>query len=240
MKRTLSGVTSVAIILNAISLVSSAEAAQLTVTTRFAKCSSSIRKNCVVDGDTLWINGQKVRVADIDAPEIGTPKCASELSLGNRATDRLIELVNAGPFQLQAWPGRDEDRYGRKLRVLARNGHSLGDILVSEGLARTWSGWARVPVGLEVHFDLDEERDLDRDLQAEFPFAEEVTNDLAESAKTAAGGSEELGELLHDGSPVIAFHRGDEIAEREGVLHRDGRSAAEDPRATEFCLARKP
>ena len=140
MKRTLRGVTSVAIIFYSISLVPPVEAAQSIVITRFAKCSAGVRKNCVVDGDTLWINGEKVRVADIDTPEISTPKCASELALGKRATRRLIELVNEGPFQLQAWPGRDTDRYGRKLRVLVRDGRSLGDRLVSEGLARTWSG----------------------------------------------------------------------------------------------------
>ena len=92
----------IALILGATSLSTFVEAAQSTVTARFAKCSSSIRKNCVVDGDTLWLNGQKVRVADIDAPEISTPRCGSELALGNRATDRLIELLNKGPFQLQA------------------------------------------------------------------------------------------------------------------------------------------
>lgn len=129
-----------ALILGATSLSTSVEAAQSTVAARFAKCTSSVRKNCVVDGDTLWLNGQKVRVADIDAPEISTPRCRSELALGNRATDRLIELVNEGPFQLQAWPGRDTDHYGRKLRVLVRDGRSLGDRLVAEGLARTWSG----------------------------------------------------------------------------------------------------
>lgn len=107
---------------------------------RFEKCTGGHRIACVIDGDTLWINGTKVRVADIDAPEISEPKCASELALGNRATERLIELVNQGPFELKAWPGRDTDRYGRALRVLVRNGHSLGDILVSEGLARTWTG----------------------------------------------------------------------------------------------------
>ncbi|MFB2553838.1 thermonuclease family protein [Ensifer soli] len=93
-----------------------------------------------VDGDTLWIRGEKIRVADIDAPEVTDPKCASELALGRRATARLIELVNLAPFELHAWPGRDKDRYGRKLRVLIRNGKSLGDLLVSEGLARTWVG----------------------------------------------------------------------------------------------------
>lgn len=140
MKRTLRGVTSVAIIFYALSLVPPVEAAQSIVATRFAKCSADVRKNCVIDGDTLWINGEKVRIADIDTPEISTPKCASELALGNRATRRLVELVNAGPFQLQAWPGRGTDRYGRKLRLLVRDGRSLGDRLVSEGLARTWSG----------------------------------------------------------------------------------------------------
>ncbi|MGO8253472.1 thermonuclease family protein [Rhizobium ruizarguesonis] len=110
------------------------------VSVRFEKCANGHRISCVIDGDTLWIDGTKVRVADIDAPEISEPKCASEFALGNRATERLVELVNQGPFELQAWPGRDTDRYGRTLRVLVRNGHSLGDILVSEGLARTWTG----------------------------------------------------------------------------------------------------
>ena len=104
------------------------------------KCAGGHRQRCVVDGDTLWIDGEKIRIADIDTPEISEPKCASELALGNQATERLIELINEGPFDLRAWPGREEDRYGRKLRVLMRDGRSLGDILVSEGLARTWSG----------------------------------------------------------------------------------------------------
>ena len=106
----------------------------------FRKCEGGNRTTCVVDGDTLWIRGAKIRIADIDTPEVSEPKCASELGLGQRATSRLIELVNQAPFELHAWPGHDEDRYGRKLRILIRNGKSLGDILVSEGLSRTWSG----------------------------------------------------------------------------------------------------
>jgi endonuclease YncB( thermonuclease family) len=108
--------------------------------TVFEKCTGGHRIACVIDGDTLWIDGTKVRIADIDAPEISEPRCASELALVNRATERLIELVNQGPFEMRVWPGHDKDGYGRALRVLVRDGHSLGDILVSEGLARTWSG----------------------------------------------------------------------------------------------------
>lgn len=49
--------------------------------TRFEKCTGGHRIACVIDGDTLWIDGKKVRIADIDAPEISEPKCAWELAL---------------------------------------------------------------------------------------------------------------------------------------------------------------
>lgn len=115
-------------------------AARVKLQATIQKCGTAKRITCVVDGDTLWLNGQKIRVADIDTPEISEPKCASELRRGNKATDRFIALINQGQFELHAWPGRDTDQYGRKLRVIVRGGHSLGDILVSEGLARTWTG----------------------------------------------------------------------------------------------------
>ncbi|WP_026612844.1 thermonuclease family protein [Ensifer aridi] len=114
--------------------------AQVSTIKPFARCVGAVRTHCVVDGDTLYVAGVKVRVADIDTPEISEPKCSGEKALGERATLRLIELVNAGPFEMRSWENRDDDQYGRKLRVLVRDGRSLGDILVSEGLARTWAG----------------------------------------------------------------------------------------------------
>ncbi|MCW2363523.1 MULTISPECIES: thermonuclease family protein [Sphingobium] len=102
-------------------------------------CGTS-RRNCVVDGDTLWIGEVKVRIADIDAPEISSPRCSEELERGEQAKRRLLELVNDGPFEVRQIGDRDADKYDRKLRVLIRDGKSLGDQLVSEGLARTWTG----------------------------------------------------------------------------------------------------
>ena len=104
------------------------------------KVCGMIRRTCVVDGDTIWLSGVKIRIADIDTPEISEPKCQSEYALGIRARDRLQELLNEGPFEVLPIGNRDEDQYGRKLRVLVRSGRSLGDQLVSEGLARTWTG----------------------------------------------------------------------------------------------------
>lgn len=107
---------------------------------RFEKC-GRIRSTCVVDGDTLWLNGVKIRIADIDTPEISKPQCQAEYELGMRATHRLIELLNEGEFNVATtteWG--DEDRYGRKLRLIVRNGQSVGDRLVREGFAHRWEG----------------------------------------------------------------------------------------------------
>jgi micrococcal nuclease len=109
----------------------------------FSFCHVGGGYNCVVDGDTIWLEGVKIRIADIDAPETHDPKCASELQRGNRATKRLMQLVNAGTVTLRSID-RDEDRYGRKLRIVMVDGRSVGDILVGEGLVRPY-GTGRRP-----------------------------------------------------------------------------------------------
>lgn len=108
----------------------------------FALCVGASQQNCVIDGDTIRYGGTKIRLEDIDAPEISSPKCAAEAALGRQATRRLLELMNEGPFRLVGGT-RDEDRYGRKLRVIERNGRSVGDTLIAEGLARRWEGARR-------------------------------------------------------------------------------------------------
>ncbi len=108
----------------------------------FSRCSGPIRVTCVVDGDTIWLKGQKIRIADINTPEVSSPDCPAERALGEQATSRLIALLNEGGFSLRAID-RDEDRYGRRLRIITRDGQSLGRILVAEGLAENWTGSRR-------------------------------------------------------------------------------------------------
>ena len=106
----------------------------------FSMCGVSTRVTCVVDGDTFWLDGVKYRIADIDTPEISEPHCAEEKALGEQAKLRLQSLLNAGAFGLKA-AMRDEDKYGRKLREVYRDGRSLGAQLVDEGLAHRWIGF---------------------------------------------------------------------------------------------------
>lgn len=113
-----------------------------TLSASFAICGSAARSNCVVDGDTFWYQGEKIRIADIDTPELSPPRCAREKQLGEAAKRRLHALLNAGRFSLVAgW--RDEDQYGRKLRTVTREGRSIGGMLVVDGLARRWEGSRR-------------------------------------------------------------------------------------------------
>ncbi len=105
----------------------------------FGFCHNGGGSNCVVDGDTLYYQGAKIRIADIDTPETHPSRCAEEARLGDAATRRLHALVNAGPFSLQSID-RDVDIYGRKLRLVKRGGVSIGKDLVDQGLARWYEG----------------------------------------------------------------------------------------------------
>jgi micrococcal nuclease len=123
-------------------VAAAAGAASDTESAAFGICKNGGGTNCVVDGDTIWYRGSKIRIADIDTPETHQPQCAAEAARGAAATRRLHQLVNAGPFTLQSI-NRDVDRYGRKLRILTRGGQSLGELLVEEGLARYYEGGRR-------------------------------------------------------------------------------------------------
>jgi endonuclease YncB( thermonuclease family) len=105
----------------------------------FTICGDAPRQTCVVDGDTIWLAGEKVRIADINAPETAQAACPAERARGEAARARLLALLNSGSFILENGP-RSHDRYGRRLATLTRDGQSLGSILVAEGLAEPWRG----------------------------------------------------------------------------------------------------
>ncbi|MDB5550558.1 MAG: hypothetical protein JWL86_542 [Rhizobium sp.] len=96
----------------------------------------------MVDGDTFHYRGTVIRISDIDAPETHPSRCTYEARLGERATIRLSELLSGGRLTMVR-ENRDLDKYGRKLRVVIRDGRSIGKRLVSEGLARPWTGKRR-------------------------------------------------------------------------------------------------
>ena len=96
----------------------------------------------MVDGDTFWIGGEKVRIAGIDAPETHPPRCDYEARLGNAATEKLHQLLNSGAVTMTSIE-RDRDRYGRLLRNVQVNGEDVGEAMIAAGVAREYGNGRR-------------------------------------------------------------------------------------------------
>tara|TARA_R110002051_G_scaffold256524_1_gene315618 strand:- start:808 stop:1239 length:432 start_codon:yes stop_codon:yes gene_type:complete len=95
-------------------------------------------KTCVVDGDTIWIEGINVRMEGYDTPEPQSQICGGEREkvLADQASDRLVELLNTRSWEL-ALSG-EQGSYGREIGTILIEGIDVGEILVAEGLARWW------------------------------------------------------------------------------------------------------
>lgn len=110
------------------------------ISAEFTRCGRARSFACVVDGDTIRIGQRRVRLIGIDAPELGEPRCETERAAAERSAERLLALVNQGDFELIGHRLRDRDHYGRDLRVLRRDGASLGATMVAEGHAQRYFG----------------------------------------------------------------------------------------------------
>jgi endonuclease YncB( thermonuclease family) len=87
----------------------------------------------VYDGDTLTLrDGRRIRLVQIDAPEVGTRECYSRA-----ARTALLNLAPPGVrVVLEADVALDKvDRYGRLLRYIRRNGSNINLQLVRRGAA---------------------------------------------------------------------------------------------------------
>lgn len=106
----------------------------------------------VHDGDTVRAcDGERIRILNIDAPELSDSSRCSTLSrqrlagsknppwcdfaLGERSRDALRDFLSRGSVTISR---SGTDRYGRTLATLSVNGRDAGAYLVSLRLARPW------------------------------------------------------------------------------------------------------
>ncbi|MES0827954.1 thermonuclease family protein [Ruegeria sp. SCP11] len=95
-----------------------------------------------VDGDTIDHGDDRYRLVGFDAPETFRAQCEAERVLGLRAKDRLTKIIQTnGYVELEIEPKLD--KYGRFLAIARAGGKQVGSILISEGLARRYSGGKR-------------------------------------------------------------------------------------------------
>lgn len=82
----------------------------------------------VIDGDTIIVDGERVRLIDVDTPELGTER-------GKDAKWFMIELA------YDEWVSMScdgYDRYDRRLCLVYVDGVSVSDSLLDAGLATEW------------------------------------------------------------------------------------------------------
>ncbi|MBB4191521.1 endonuclease YncB(thermonuclease family) [Rhizobium aethiopicum] len=107
--------------------------AQQTATGAFGYCGQGAHINCVGDGGVFWYKGEKIVIADMASPVADQARCDDERRVAFAAKLRLLALLNAGPFTIDA-AGKTESSGAP--RIVSRDGRSFGVQLIKEGLAR--------------------------------------------------------------------------------------------------------
>ncbi|EIM30107.1 thermonuclease family protein [Microvirga lotononidis] len=108
-----------------------------------AKQTINPRDLCVIDGDTVWIIApersvsEKIRLQNVDAPELRRPRSRKELTRAVAATEFLRETIDRARFATIR--RKSKDRYGRTLARIAIDGSDLGRLLVRAGHAKRWT-----------------------------------------------------------------------------------------------------
>ena len=90
----------------------------------------------MASGDSFWFRQGRLVLADVVAPATENAKCQQEREKGFAAKVRLRDLLNAGRFELSELKGQNVSATSPTMRVVTRDGRSLGAMLVAEGLAQ--------------------------------------------------------------------------------------------------------
>jgi micrococcal nuclease len=89
----------------------------------------------IIDGDTIAVGRERIRIENIDTPETFHSRCEAELIAGLKAKERLATLLRSGSVVITRM---GEDPYHRTLARLSAGGRDVGEVLVQEGFALPW------------------------------------------------------------------------------------------------------
>jgi len=88
----------------------------------------------VVDGDTLELSGEKLRLLGIDAPEMAQT-CEAQgrpVACGKLAAEHLVQLIGSRPLDCAV---EGKDRYGRGLARCRAEGRDIAETMTRDGWA---------------------------------------------------------------------------------------------------------
>ena len=89
------------------------------------------------DGDTCYViydgKKDKVRLLDLDTPEISNPKCEKEYILGIEAREYINQLISEGK-RIEFETEYNRDFFGRILSYIIVDGENVSKLMVSHSL----------------------------------------------------------------------------------------------------------
>ncbi|NOT54792.1 MAG: thermonuclease family protein [Deltaproteobacteria bacterium] len=88
----------------------------------------------VIDGDTIEIHGQRIRLDGVDAPERN--KVCGDTNVYQRASLALSDFIGAQTVHCAITD--EPDRYGRQVAQCSVGGTDMAAHLVEQGWARDW------------------------------------------------------------------------------------------------------
>ena len=93
-------------------------------------------ENCIVDGNTFWLNGVRFRLANAAVPR-AEGRCMRETALGREAVETLKQLLDGRTIEIRS---KGRDRQARVLAVVETPDGDVGRNLVRFGVAVPWKG----------------------------------------------------------------------------------------------------
>jgi endonuclease YncB( thermonuclease family) len=102
-----------------------------------------------VDGDTLDVDGKRVRLEGVDAPEMGQTcgrRWLGTWNCGRAAQQALDQLVKGRRIDCE---GKGRDKYGRDLAVCFVDGRDINEVLVRQGMAWAFVRYSQSYVAAE-------------------------------------------------------------------------------------------
>ena len=97
-------------------------------------------KRRIVDGDTIRVGAEEIRLTGFDTPETASAKCRSERRAGLAAKHMLAELLYKRRLTLRR---RGTDKYDRTLARGEIGGRDVADLMIESGHARRYVGGRR-------------------------------------------------------------------------------------------------
>lgn len=97
----------------------------------------------VIDGDSLVVSGQEIRLLGIDAPEYQqncTLKNQKPYPCGKQARAHLSRLIESGNLECKGW---EEDKYQRLLAICSAGDAVINSQMVMDGWAVSYGDYSR-------------------------------------------------------------------------------------------------